>query len=231
MSDAARIFDSQAAEYDSPRRRLVPPFDSFYATAVEALALGGRPPARVLDLGAGTGLLAGAIRLAYPGAEITLIDGAAAMLEKARGQLGEERTSYAVADLEDPLPDGPWDGIVSSLAIHHLGDEEKRDLFGRVHAALRPGGVFVDAEQVDGPTPLFTTLYAAWHERRAREAGSEDAEWAGAEERMAFDRCTDVESQLRWLREAGFADADCLFKDHRFAVLVARRAPEPDPGS
>jgi tRNA (cmo5U34)-methyltransferase len=40
---------------------------------------------------------------------------------------------------------------------------------------------------------------------------------------MAHDRCSDVESQLRWLREAGFDAADCLFKDHRFAVLVARR--------
>jgi tRNA (cmo5U34)-methyltransferase len=41
---------------------------------------------------------------------------------------------------------------------------------------------------------------------------------------MHFDRWATVESQLAWLREAGFADADCLFKDHRFAVLVARRA-------
>jgi tRNA (cmo5U34)-methyltransferase len=53
--------------------------------------------------------------------------------------------------------------------------------------------------------------------------GTTAEEWAAAEERMAHDRCSDVESQLRWLREAGFDAADCLFKDHRFAVLVARR--------
>lgn len=70
---------------------------------------------------------------------------------------------------------------------------------------------------------MFTEHYEAWHERRAREAGSDDAEWEGAVERMSYDRCADVESQLRWLREAGFADVDCLFKDRRFAVLVARR--------
>jgi tRNA (cmo5U34)-methyltransferase len=40
---------------------------------------------------------------------------------------------------------------------------------------------------------------------------------------MAFDRCADVGSQLAWLREAGFDDVDCLFKDHRLAVMVARR--------
>jgi tRNA (cmo5U34)-methyltransferase len=41
---------------------------------------------------------------------------------------------------------------------------------------------------------------------------------------MAHDRCSPVGDQLRWMREAGFADADCLFKDHNFAVLAGRRA-------
>jgi tRNA (cmo5U34)-methyltransferase len=40
---------------------------------------------------------------------------------------------------------------------------------------------------------------------------------------MAHDQCASVEQHLEWLREAGFADADCLFKDHRFAVIFARR--------
>ena len=31
---------------------------------------------------------------------------------------------------------------------------------------------------------------------------------------------------MTWLRAAGFGDADCLFRDHRFAVLVARRPPD-----
>jgi tRNA (cmo5U34)-methyltransferase len=61
-------------------------------------------------------------------------------------------------------------------------------------------------------------------EAAARALGATDDEWAGAQERMRHDRCATVEQQLGWLREAGFADADCPFKDHRFAVLVARRA-------
>jgi hypothetical protein len=34
------------------------------------------------------------------------------------------------------------------LAIHHLSDEHKRDLFARSRTSLRPDGVFV----VSGPT-------------------------------------------------------------------------------
>jgi tRNA (cmo5U34)-methyltransferase len=220
---AAHTFDRHAGIYNAARRRLVPPFDAFYGTAVEALALGGRPPHRVLDLGAGTGLLAAFVRAAHPAAELTLLDGSARMLAQARETLGSDRTTFVERDLGDPLPPGPWDAVVSALAIHHITDDEKRGLFARVQTALAPGGVFVNAEQVIGPSLQFTEFYERWHEARARQAGTDDAEWAGALERMAHDRCATVEDQLGWLRAAGFAEADCLFKERCFAVLVALR--------
>jgi tRNA (cmo5U34)-methyltransferase len=221
MTDSATIFDREAAGYDAQRRRLIPPFDAFYGTVVEAVGRLGGAPRRILDLGAGTGLLARRLATAFPAAELTLVDGAPAMLEQARATLGD-RATYVTADLADPLPRGPWSAVVSALAVHHLDDAAKRALFGRVHDALSPGGVFVNAEQVAGPSPRFDARYRDWHREHATAAGSSAEEWAGAEERMAFDRCSDVESQLRWLRDAGF-DADCLFKDHRFAVIAAVR--------
>jgi tRNA (cmo5U34)-methyltransferase len=221
MTDVADIFDAHAETYDEARRRLIPPFDAFYETAVGALRLGDRAPERILDLGAGTGLLSRWLRARYPAAHITLVDSAGLMLEKARQLLGDERLTYVEADLNGTLPSGPWDAIVSALAIHHLEDNDKQRLFERIRTALGSGGVFVNAEQVAGPTPFLTGVYAAWHEERARVAGSDDDEWSAAVERMAFDRCATVEDQLRWLRDAGFTHADCLFKHHRFAVIVA----------
>jgi tRNA (cmo5U34)-methyltransferase len=146
------------------------------------------------------------------------------MLDQARARLGD-RARYVVADLRDALPGGGFCAIVSSLAIHHLDDAAKRDLFARVHVALKPGGVFVNAEQVAGPSPLFDAHFRAWHEAAARAAGSDDAEWAGALERMAADDCAPVEDQLAWMRAAGL-DSACTFADHRFAVLVGRRPEE-----
>ena len=68
MSDAARAaFEAHAEDYEAERRRLLPCFDAFYAAAVEAVGLSGRPPGRVLDLGAGTGLLAGFVARRLPG--------------------------------------------------------------------------------------------------------------------------------------------------------------------
>lgn len=222
MTDAPQAFNSHASSYNAGRRRLIPPFDLFYGTATDALRIAGRVD-RVLDLGAGTGLLSSFVRDAFPHAHLCLLDGAPAMLEQARELLGDANTEYVEADLADPLPDGPWDAVVSALAVHHLSDARKRELFERVRTVLRPGGVFANAEQVAGSTPEFSALYARWHEQRARRAGSDDAEWAGAVQRMSHDVLASVEDQLQWLREAGFREADCLFKDHRFAVIVAVR--------
>jgi tRNA (cmo5U34)-methyltransferase len=222
MTNAAAAFDAHATAYEEGRRRLLPSFDPFYGTAIEALRLAGEPH-RVLDLGAGTGLLSRKVRGAFPEAELTLLDAAPRMLDEARATLGTELIDYVVGDLAAPLPAGPWDAIVSALAIHHLEDADKRDLFARIHAGLRPGGVFVNAEQILGATPRFSDLNRDWHESRARAAGSDDAEWAGAEARMSHDRCATVEDQLDWLRAAGFEEADCLFRQYRFAVLVAVR--------
>jgi len=223
MTDAPRIFEQHAAHYERQRRRLLPHFDAFYAAAVDALALAGHRPRRVLDLGAGTGLLAREVAKAFEDVDLTLLDGAPAMLEQAAAILGD-RARYVVGDMTAALPDGPWDAVVSALAIHHLEDDDKRALLGRVHDGLRPGGVFVNAEQVGAPTAALQDLYKSWHERRARAAGLSAEEWSAARERMRLDRLATVEDQLAWLGDAGFVDADCLVKDHGFAVLVARRA-------
>jgi tRNA (cmo5U34)-methyltransferase len=202
--------------YDAPRRRLVPDFGRFYGTAAELVAELGVDQPEVLDLGAGTGLLSAAVLAAVPGARLTLLDGAAPMLAVARQRLGDVPT--IVADLTDPLPAGPFDAVVSALAIHHLDDAGKRDLFARIRAVLRPGGVFVNAEQVCGPTPADQARYEAAHERDARALGSDDAEWDAAVVRMSHDRCATVEDQVAWLRAAGFDAVDVDFKRFRFAV-------------
>jgi tRNA (cmo5U34)-methyltransferase len=119
---------------------------------------------------------------------------------------------------------GPFDAVVSALSIHHCDDAAKRDLFRRCHAALVPDGVFVNAEQVAGPTPALEAAYDRAWLAAARRAGATDAEIAGARTRMAEDRCATLAAQLDWLAGAGFADVDCWFKDGRFAVYAGRKA-------
>lgn len=221
-STTQTAFDITASTYDSDRAKLIPCYDAFYRRATDLIAHDAR---NILDLGAGTGLLSQFVRQWYPNAHIVLADLSEPMLAKARVRLANDNNvTFEVTDYTTAPINGTYDSIVSALSIHHIDDDAKRALFAKIFKALRPGGTFVNAEQVAGPTPCFDRYNREWHEASARAAGTDDAEWAASMERMQHDQPSDVESQLRWLREAGFDAADCVFKDHRFAVLAARRA-------
>jgi tRNA (cmo5U34)-methyltransferase len=217
---ASAAFSAHAPRYTALRRRLVPGYDEFYGAVVDVLSLSAQPPRRVLDLGAGTGLLSARIAEAFPDTEFELLDGSEPMLAEARVRLGDAVAAVHVADMADPLPAGSFDAIVSALAIHHLTDADKRHLFSRAREALVAGGVFVNAEQVAGPTDELTAIYNSIWERDCRALGATEEELDGARERMRHDRCVDVGSQLAWMREAGFGAADCVYKSWRFAVLA-----------
>jgi tRNA (cmo5U34)-methyltransferase len=217
---ASAAFSAHAPRYTALRRRLVPGYDEFYGAVVDVLSLSAQPPRRVLDLGAGTGLLSARIAEAFPDTEFELLDGSEPMLAEARVRLGDAVAAVHVADMVDDLPHGPFDAIVSALAIHHLADADKQRLFSRVQQALVPGGVFVNAEQVAGPTEAITAIYTATWERDCRALGATDEELHDAYERMRHDNCADVESQLTWQRQAGFSAADCVYKSWRQAVLA-----------
>ena len=146
------------------------------------------------------------------------------MLDRARARLAADtNVSFEVTDFITAPITGTYDAIVSALSIHHLADADKKSLFAKVFSALRPGGVFVNAEQVAGPTPAIDAQYKSLWLQQVREAGATPDQIADSLYRQQDDRCASVEDQLHWLREAGFIDADCWFKDNRFAVLAATR--------
>lgn len=219
---AEQAFNRDAAIYDAGRRALIPSFDGFYGNAMEVVGDWGGPPVpRVLDLGAGTGLFAAMILAQLPTATITLTDISTEMLEQARGRFGDDdRVQYQRVDLATEELRGTWDLVVSALAIHHLADADKRELFQRVYGSLAPGGLFVNAEQVLGPTPAQEQQYRVIWERQIRANGVDDAGVRRAHERMAFDQCSTVADQLAWMRDAGFDRVDCTFKAWRFAVMA-----------
>jgi tRNA (cmo5U34)-methyltransferase len=223
----ARSFGAAAAGYDAARRALVPCFDALYGNALEVIADWGPPEgACVLDLGAGTGLFAAMVLDRFPSARLRLVDLSPDMLARARRRFAgadPSRVAFGVLDMAEGDLCGPWDLVVSALAIHHLDAGAKRALFARVRAALAPGGLFVNAEQVLGPGGAAEARYHRVWESQTRAAGATNDDILRARERMRHDRCDTVEDQLRWLREAGFAGADCTFKAWRFAVLAAWR--------
>jgi tRNA (cmo5U34)-methyltransferase len=166
------------------------------ADATEGIEAGS-----VLDLGTGTGETLLRVLERHRGAAAVGIDQNPGMLEAARTRLaGVAEVDLRVAELTDPLPAGPFDLVVSALAVHHLEGHDKAVLFARVAAAVRPGGRFVLGDVVlpedpaDGVTPVSD----------------------------GHDRPSTLEDQLRWLSDAGF-DATAVWSEHDLVVVRADR--------
>lgn len=117
------------------------------------------------------------------------------MLEHARRALPS--ADLRVARLEDPLPDGPFDLVISALAVHHLDGPGKADVFRRVAHVLRLGGRFVLGDVVvpEDPADAITPI---------------DGE---------HDKPSSAVDQLRWMQDAGFV-SHVAWASHDLAVLV-----------
>lgn len=190
----------------------------------------GRRVRRLVDLGAGDGAMTALAFQHAPGAQAVLVDFSEPMLERAGARFGgsEGRLRSVRADLRDAgwvsaLPEGePFDLAISGLAIHHLESRRKRELFREVFELLGPGGMFLnmDIVAVDGPLHgLFREKMLANAERAADAAGHDgphQVEFDGDE-----DRPDSAEDQLKWLREAGFEQAETHFKWAEAAILGA----------
>ncbi|TVY00341.1 class I SAM-dependent methyltransferase [Paenibacillus cremeus] len=219
-----QLFDAAASEYDKQRKSLIPCFDDFYGMALSLVDSGESAP-RILDLGAGTGLFSGMVKLKYPQARMTLIDLSDAMLEGARRRFQHaEDVQYIVADYSTYEFTESYDYVISSLSIHHLPHSSKQQLFRTIHRILRDGGVFVNADQVQGYCESTDAMYRKrWLEQIAATSLSQ-AEINASIERRKVDINAKLGDQLRWMEDAGFAEVDCMYKSLDFGVFYGRKA-------
>ena len=171
-------------------REEIPGYEELQDTV--AAAARGR---NVLELGTGTGETAVRILARNPGARWTGIDASEAMLERARERLPD--ADLRMQRLEDPLPEGPFDLVVSVLAVHHLDGPAKRDVFRRV-------------AQVSDAFVLGDLVVA------------EQAEDAVIEIDWVMDLPSTVQEQIEWLAEAGF-EAEASYVRPDLAVFVATK--------
>ena len=222
------LFDEAAGGYDRLRQKLVPGLDGLHGSVVESIPFGTKQPLRVLDLGAGTGLLSAVVAGRYPRSRVTLVDLSVEMLRVARQRFASEpgRFEFRVMDFARKELPGGYDLVVSALAIHHLTDGDKREVFEKIRDALVVGGLFVNMDQVLGETPAEEVEHEAWWLQSVREAGATDEDLAAAFNRMRADKCATLTAQIRWLEEAGFEDVEARHRHRRFAVYSGRKVDE-----
>jgi tRNA (cmo5U34)-methyltransferase len=208
-----------ARDYDAEIRRYIPAYEQMIANAVELV------DGLVIDLGTGTGALAAAILATKPTARVRLVDIDPAMLEAARERVAPyaDRTELVTARFEQSLV--PCDGVVASLALHHVTDiDAKRDLYRTIFNALRPGGVLAIADAtVHEQGPARDRAYAVWRREMATHGIAHDeaerlfTSWAHE------DRYLPLPTELALLADAGFTHPECFWRFGPMTVYGAYR--------
>jgi tRNA (cmo5U34)-methyltransferase len=212
-------------EYDASIRRFIPGYEDMLREAASAVA--AARPELVLDLGAGTGALSAALLSRSEVGGVELVDVDAEMLDRARERLAGfgARARFALRSFHDPLP--ACDAVAASLALHHVRTlDEKTALFARVFAALRPGGVFVNADvTLPAADPARGEAWRAWAAHLVASGIEEPRAWAHFEEWADEDTYFPLEDEVAALEREGF-DARCTWRDRVSTVVVARKADE-----
>jgi trans-aconitate 2-methyltransferase len=126
--------DWDAASYE----RMSGPLEAMGRDVLDRLDLRGDE--RVLDAGCGTGRVTAALLERVPRGEVVAVDGSAAMVEAARGRLGDS-VEFRVADLLDLALDRPVDAILSTATFHWIADHDR--LFAHLLTLLKPSGQLV----------------------------------------------------------------------------------------
>ncbi|GIH79074.1 class I SAM-dependent methyltransferase [Planobispora longispora] len=233
-----RRWDAQQEQYVADRERRFTVIGD-----VLGHSLSGRDRPLVLDLGCGPGSLSARVIRRLPSAQIVGVDNDPLLLALARS-VHPRAARFVEADLR--LPgwsallglDRELDAAVSSTALHYLPPQTLAEVYRELAGRMRPGGVFVNADNLYDEQPAIAAVAAAL--RRTRVGGGEDwTSWwraAAAEPALAGlmaereegaagggDHRVSASVHGALLRRAGFGQVGPVWQAGDDVVLVAVR--------
>jgi tRNA (cmo5U34)-methyltransferase len=213
-------FEEEAHEFDQIIIKLIPYYPQMLDALITSVPYPEDKKIKVIDLGCGTGIITKMVKARYPLAVIHCVDIAKNMLEVARHKLSAyPDLTYEEADLSHySFPDS-YDAVLSSLALHHLAlDKDKMDFYSKVYAALNPGGVFFNADNVLGSNGILQENNMVHWKYFMRKSVTQDELHKWMDTSKKEDHPAILMEQLHWLRAIGFVDTDVIWKYFNFAV-------------
>jgi len=187
-----------------------------------------------LDLGCGDGILEQTILSKWNNAKGLFVDYSEPMIKvaKSKNQQFQDQSLFAVLDfgntewLTSISQEFPVDVVISGFSIHHPDNNKKsiyKDIFDKI---LKPGGVFLNLEQVKSPTQENEAIFNDFFMDSMRKYQKEDNGNISVEtiEQGFYDDkkvniLSPVGEQCLWLREIGFSHVDCFFKAFEMAIF------------
>lgn len=199
----------------------------------------------VVELASGEGVLAQAMLEKFPQCHYIAFDGSPMMRERLAERLEPfgnrlEIRPFDLAEQEwrSSLP-APLRCVLSSLCVHHLPDEGKRQLFNDMAAQLETGGALLLADVIEPATRQIAELFARQYDDIVRQQSlTIRGDLSGHEQFLqqqwnyflhdyhdpeSYDQPSRLSDQLGWLKEAGFSIVDCFWMQAGHAIYGGYR--------
>jgi len=180
-------------------------------------------PSLILDLGSGTGHGMKLLNERFPDAMVYGIDFSPKMISQATSYLKGGNFKLFKRNFIDINFEKTYDVIVSAVAIHNITHEQKKVLFAKIFAALKPGGLFINGDFVEGETEEEQEKYESEYRAYLNDnlSGHELRVWLhhAFEEDMPMK----LSEQEHILKEIGFSSVDVTWKVLNEVVYVAKK--------
>lgn len=171
----------------------------------------------ILDLGCGTGLELEGIFKRFPDVSVTGIDLTKAMLDRLSAKYAGKKITlingdYFTADLGRER----FDTAISFQTMHHFSREMKIGLYKKIRDCLKSGGVYIECDyMVD--TQAEEDFWYAENARLRKEMKIPENEF------YHFDTPCTVENQIKMFADAGFANAEKVYRTGGTTIIMSRK--------
>jgi tRNA (cmo5U34)-methyltransferase len=212
-------FNEEAGEFDALILKLIPYYTEMTDALVRAIPFKTDEQINVMDLGCGTGTVAQKIQNTFPNAKISCLDIAENMVAMTQKKLDGKADCY-ISDFYEFNFDKKYDAIVSSLALHHLAnDEDKQKFYQKIYDALNTDGVFYNADVVLGSNDHLQKVYMdQWKSFMHTNVSMDEIENKWIVKYKTEDRPASLMNHIDWLKNTGFSDIDVVWKYYNYAV-------------
>jgi len=217
-------FDALARDFEKVKRKVIPGYRDIEKCIFSYLPFTQSGKVAVVELGTGPGALALDVLKQFPRATYTGIDFSSKMLEIASHRLRkyDKRVTLQKADLNRIKIAGRYDLILSLFTIHHVFN--KKVLFKHLYTLLKPGGCFFYADAaVSKNIRLEKCFIENWKDFMARSGLARGKIGKVIEAHRQYDHPEPIETQLHFLKAAGFKSYDIVWCREKSAVFFATK--------